>query len=66
MPKLKTKKAVKKRFKITGTGKIMRKMTKKRHLLVDRPQGKKRAFRKDVQVDKTDVKRVTYNLPYGD
>ncbi len=57
---------MKKRFKITGTGKVKRQRTKRRHLLADRPQSKKRQFRKGVMVDKTDVKRILSNLPYGD
>jgi len=66
MPKLKTNKSFKKRFKITASGKVKRQKTKRRHLLVDRDQKKKRQFRKGVMVDKTDVKRVLANLPYGD
>jgi len=65
MPKLKTKKAVKKRFKISSTGKILKNAPNRRHLLGDKDAGKKRKLRKQVLLDPTDVKRIKECLPYG-
>ena len=46
MPKLKTSKALKKRFKITGTGKIKRSQSGTQHLLSGKTTKKKRQARK--------------------
>ena len=61
----KTKKAVAKRFKITGTGKILRAHASRRHLLACKNAKRKRHLGKAGLVDKTDMKRVTENLPFG-
>ena len=60
----KTKKAVAKRFKVTGTGKVLRRHSSMRHLLSSRSSKRKRQLGKSAVVDKTDVKRVKENLPY--
>ena len=46
MPKQKTNKSVKKRFRITGTGKIKRNKANKRHLLAGRTSKRKRQLRR--------------------
>ena len=46
MPKLKTSKALKKRFKITGTGKIKRSQSGTQHLLSGKTTKTKRQARK--------------------
>src|SRR5205085_9840879 len=46
MPKQKTNKSVKKRFRITGTGKIKRNKCGKRHLLAGRTSKRKRQLRR--------------------
>ena len=61
----KTKKAVAKRFKITGTGKILRRHSGMRHLLSSRKSKRKRQLGKAGLVDKTDMKRIKENLPFG-
>ncbi|MFZ4483059.1 MAG: 50S ribosomal protein L35 [Chthoniobacterales bacterium] len=61
----KTKKAVAKRFKITGTGKVLRAQASRRHLLSSKSSKRKRQLAKNVLVDKTDVKRIKENLPFG-
>jgi large subunit ribosomal protein L35 len=61
----KTKKSVAKRFKITGTGKIMRGHSAKRHLLAHKSAKRKRHLSKDALVDKTDMKRVKECLPFS-
>lgn len=61
----KTRKAVAKRFKITGRGKVLRAQASRRHLLSSKSAKRKRQLSKSVLVDKTDVARIKANLPYG-
>ena len=58
MPKTKRQSAAKKRFKVTGTGKLMRRRAMKSHLLEKKSAKKKRRFSKDTPVAKSDVKSV--------
>lgn len=58
MPKVKTKSGAKKRFKLTGTGKIKRQHAYKSHILTKKETKQKRNLTHDALVDKTDVKRV--------
>ncbi len=46
MPKQKTNKSVKKRFRVTGTGKLKRNKANRRHLLAGRSSKRKRQLRK--------------------
>jgi large subunit ribosomal protein L35 len=62
---IKTKKSVAKRFKITGTGKVMRRGAGKRHLLQGKRPGRRRSIEKSKLVDPTDVYRITQNLPFS-
>ena len=62
MSKLKTHRGAHKRFKITGTGKILRKMASASHLLTRKPKSRKRRLRKAVLVSKADVKRMQSRL----
>ena len=52
MPKLKTKSSVKKRFKITATGKVLAGPGNKRHGLINRPQKMKRTNRRLADADR--------------
>ncbi|MDQ3198956.1 MAG: 50S ribosomal protein L35 [Chthoniobacterales bacterium] len=61
----KTRKAVAKRFKITGTGKVLRSQASRRHLMATKNAKKKRHLAKSALVHKTDVQRVKANLPFG-
>jgi large subunit ribosomal protein L35 len=61
----KTRKAVSKRFKITGSGKIIRRRQGKRHLLQGKSRKRKRELGKGVLVDKTDMHAVFQNMPWG-
>jgi large subunit ribosomal protein L35 len=61
----KTRKAVSKRFKITGTGKVLRQHASRRHLLSSKNAKKKRQLAKCAVVDRTDVARIKANLPFG-
>jgi large subunit ribosomal protein L35 len=58
MPKVKTKSGAKKRFKLTGTGKIKRKHAYKSHILTKKETKQKRNLTHDTLVDKADVPRV--------
>ena len=61
----KTRKAVAKRFKITGSGKILRSQAARRHLLSSKNAKRKRQSAKTTGVDKTDYKRIKANLPFN-
>jgi large subunit ribosomal protein L35 len=58
MPKLKTKSGAKKRFKITGTGKIKRKNAFKNHILTKKETKQKRRLGNMSLVDKSDMPNV--------
>jgi large subunit ribosomal protein L35 len=62
---IKTRKAVAKRFKITGTGKVLRMRAGKRHLLQGKNQKRRRSLGKAKLVDPTDTYRITQNLPFS-
>ena len=65
MPKLKTKKAAAKRFKVTGTGKLKRAKANKQHILGKKSTKRKRNLRKSALVDKTNLKQMRKVLPYS-
>ncbi len=56
MPKMKTRKAVKSRFKVTGTGKLKRTRPGRRHILTKKSANRKRKLAKDALVDKGQLK----------
>jgi large subunit ribosomal protein L35 len=58
MPKNKTHSGAKKRFRLSGTGKIMRQQTGLRHRLESKPSTRTRRLEKDVTASPADVKRV--------
>jgi large subunit ribosomal protein L35 len=61
----KTKKAVAKRFKVTGTGKVLRSHAGKRHLLASKNAKRKRHLAKTAVLDATDEARIKDNLPFA-
>ena len=65
MPKLKTNKAVKKRFRVTRNGKVLGSSSLRRHLLTDRTSKHKRQNRKTRLIDGTDQLHIKKMLPYG-
>jgi large subunit ribosomal protein L35 len=65
MPKLKTKSSVKKRFKITATGKVLAGPGKKRHNLYARSQKAKRQNRGSQTLTHADGITVKQWAPYG-
>lgn len=58
MPKMKTNPGAKKRFSLTGTGKIKRKHAFKSHILTKKTTKRKRNLSYDGLVNKTDMKNV--------
>jgi large subunit ribosomal protein L35 len=62
MPKSKTKSGAKKRFTITGTGKIKRKKAYMRHILTKKATGRKRALGIDGLVHPSDAKSIRSQL----
>lgn len=58
MPKVKTKSGAKKRFKLTGTGKIKRKHAFKSHILTKKSTKRKRNLTQAALVHKSDVPRL--------
>ncbi len=62
MPKMKTKSSAKKRFKLTGTGKIKRKHAFKSHILTKKATDRKRRLTDATLVDKSDVKNIKQQL----
>jgi large subunit ribosomal protein L35 len=58
MPKMKTNPGAKKRFSLTGTGKIKRKHAFKSHILTKKATKRKRNLTYAGQVDKADLKNV--------
>ena len=65
MPKLKTKSGAKKRFKVTGTGKVKRKHAYKRHILTKKGTKQKRRLSNSAIVKKADMGNVRPMLPYA-
>ncbi len=61
----KTKKAVAKRFKVTGSGKVLRAHAGRRHLLSSKSAKRKRKLAKSAVVDVTDEARIKLNLPFA-
>ena len=65
MPKLKTHKGVKKRFRMTKKGRVKRSKANKRHILTKKSKKRKRALAKSTIVHPTFEKKVRTLLPYG-
>ena len=64
MPKLKTNKAMRKRFRITKKGKVIGSRSLKRHMLADRHPGKKRQSRRPLNISSGDQGGIRKGLPY--
>ncbi len=64
MPKMKTKRAARKRVKKTGTGKLMRAGAYKQHKLEHKSPKQKRKLRKSKPIAKADEQRIRVLLPY--
>ena len=64
MPKMKTHRGAAKRFKATGTGKLMRRKQGLRHILTKKATDRKHVLGQATEVSAVDVPRVKRMLPY--
>jgi len=64
MPKIKTNRGAAKRFKTTGSGKIVRNKAYSSHILTKKSTKRKRNLRKSSLVDSTNLKQVAKLIPY--
>ena len=64
MPKVKTKRAAAKRFKMTGSGQLKRMKVYKSHILTKKTAKRKRNLRQATMTDATNVKTMKKIMPY--
>ncbi len=62
MPKMKSHSGTKKRFRVTGSGKIMRAKAFKSHILTKKTTKRKRNFRQETTISAADRKVVSSRL----
>lgn len=65
MPKMKTKSSVKKRFRLTATGKVMRPFAKKQHNMRKRSNSMLRKARGTTTMRECDARTIRHYMPYG-
>ena len=65
MPKMKTKSSVKKRFKITASGKVRRAYAGKQHGMIKRTNKQIRNHRGTTLMSEADAKIIKKFMPYG-
>ena len=65
MPKMKTSRSAAKRFKVTGTGKLVRNKAYKSHILTKKTRKRKRNLRKATVMDQSNVRQMKRVLPYA-
>ncbi len=58
MPKMKTHSSAKKRFTITGSGKVRRRKASKGHLLTKKAKSRKRRLNRDAFIKSCDMDRI--------
>ena len=64
MPKLKTRKAASKRYKVTGNNNFLRRHAYKGHLLMKKSKKQKRKLSQVILVNHSDTKSIKLMLPY--
>ncbi len=64
MPKIRNHRGTKKRFRVTATGKVMRRHAMQSHILEKKSQKRKRLFAGETMVAPADVRKVLRNAPY--
>ena len=64
MPKMKTNRGAAKRFKISGSGKIVRNKAFSSHILTKKSTKRKRNLRKSTVLDSANLKGVKRMIPY--
>ena len=62
--KMKTKRSAAKRYKLTGSGKLVRRRAYKSHILTKKTRKRKRHLSQKTLVDVTDLDRANLQLPY--
>lgn len=62
--KFKTNRSAAKRFKVSGTGKLIRNKAYKRHILTKKSTKRKRNLRHATEVDATNIKTMRKIMPY--
>lgn len=65
MPKMKSKRAAGKRFRVLGSGNVKRAKANRRHILAHKSRARKRRLRAKALVDDTQLKQVKRMLPYA-
>ncbi|OGH97593.1 MAG: 50S ribosomal protein L35 [Candidatus Melainabacteria bacterium GWA2_34_9] len=64
MPKMKTHKAGAKRYKVTGSGKILRRQAGRKHLLGHKATARKNRLGGFADVSETNLEKIKLELPY--
>jgi len=64
MPKMKTHRAGAKRYKVTASGKILRRQSGTKHLLQHKSASSKRRLSSEIEISPTHVKLISKELPY--
>lgn len=64
MPKMKSNSGAKKRFKVTGTGKVVRSKANKSHILTSKTTKRKRNLRKSTIVKSANMENIKRLLPH--
>lgn len=64
MPKIRSNRGAAKRFKVTGSGKVMRRKGYARHILTKKSAKRKRKLRRPIEVSSADERKLKYLLPY--
>jgi len=64
MPKMKTNRGAAKRFKVSGTGKVIRNKAYASHILTKKTTKRKRNLRQSDTVDASSMKAIKKLLPY--
>lgn len=62
--KMKTKRSAAKRYKLTGSGKLVRRKAYKNHILTKKSEKRKRNLSLEAVVDPSDTPRALLQLPY--
>jgi large subunit ribosomal protein L35 len=65
MPKMKTKRAAAKRFRVQGSGGIKRTKAFLRHILTKKTTKRKRNLRGTIRIDAADARAVRAMMPYS-
>jgi len=65
MPKLKTKKAMAKRFRLTKSGKVKMTRSGRRHILTKKSRKRKRGLRRASYASKAEARTIKRAMPYA-